>query len=168
MLVVSVAGCTSSNTVNTANSGSGQNMAVICVNAFLKDNIKPAFSDFKMTNVRVLENGSNGARISATFYNSTANTTATVSLNIQQLSNVNDATTYFNNLSFGYTLGMKANTPTFVNPASAASKDKMGYEPSVRDTAYRINSISFTAANADFIMQQGEFATWGSESAVMG
>jgi hypothetical protein len=63
---------------------------------------------------------------------------------------------------------MKANTPTFVNPASAASKDTMGYEPSVRDTAYRINSISFTAANADFIMQQGEFATWGSESAVMG
>lgn len=165
VLIVSVAGCTTSTT--SSSTGSSQNNAVTYANAFLNDSIKPAFSGLTLTSERVLANGSDGARLSVTFYNATDNITATLSMNIQQFSSANDATAFFNNQSFGYTLGLPPNASMFANPANAAYKDTTGHEPSVRNTAYRLNSKSFWAAQADVIMQQGEFVTWGSESALL-
>lgn len=167
VLIVSVAGCTSSNTANSASSGSTQNMAVVYANSVLNDSIKPAFSDVNMTQARVVANASDGARITATFLNSSNNETATISMNVRQFSSVSDATTYFNNQSFGYTLGMIANGPYVLNPASAAYSDATGHAPTVQNTAYKFGDVSFTEVNIGFIMQQGEFITWGTETAVM-
>jgi hypothetical protein len=170
VLIVSVAGCTSqsanSGSGSTSGSTSGQNNAVTYANAFLSDDVKPTFSPsfgYTITSARVIENGSDGARLAVTF--STTNETGTLIMNIQQFSSVNDATAFFNSQSFGYTPITTTNATTFPNQASAAYKGTTGHEPSVRAAAYKVNSESFTGVQADVIKQQGEFVTWGSESA---
>ncbi len=155
---LSVAGCTSSTTNSSVGSGTQYN-AVKYANAYLNDNIKPAFLGETIVSSKVLENGSNGATLSVVIHNTTSfNITTTVNLNIQQFSNVNDATTFFNNMSSGYTLGMPSSTAA-ENPASAAYKDTAGKAPTVSNSGYEIKGEQIST-----ITQQGEFVTWGVSS----
>jgi predicted small secreted protein/urease beta subunit len=155
---LSIAGCTSS-TTNTSAGSRAQYNAVTYANAYLNDNIKPAFLGETIVSSKVLENGSNGATLSVVIHNTTSyNITTTVNLNIQQFSSVNDATTFFNNLSSGYTLGMPSSTAA-ENPASAAYQDTTGHAPTVSNSGYMINGEQIST-----ITQQGEFVTWGVSS----
>jgi hypothetical protein len=169
VLIVSVAGCTS-NTANTTptptqtqtgstGNGSTQYNAVTYANAYLNDNIKPAFLGQTIVSANVHENGSKGATISVVIQNTTEyNITTTISLNVQQFSSTNDATAAFNARSVGDTLSMPSST-AMENPASAAYKDTTGNAPTVSNSGYAINGEQIST-----ITQQGEFVTWGTSS----
>jgi hypothetical protein len=164
VLIVSVAGCTSSTTSNPT--GSSQNNAITYANAYLNDSIKTAYAGQTVTGVSVLANGSNGAQLTATIPNATDNITTTITVNIQQFPSVSAATTFFNSQSFGYTLGTPAAAnESITNPASAAYQDTMGHAPTVTNTAYKIESESYYMAQGAVIMQQNEFVIWGTLSA---
>jgi hypothetical protein len=138
---------------------STQYNAVTYANAHLNDNVKPAFLGETIVSSKVLENGSNGATLSVVIHNTTGDDiTTTISLNIQQFSSVNDATTAFNNLSTGYALSLPSSS-AMENPASAAYKDTTGYEPTATNSGYEINGLQIST-----ISQQGEFVTWGVSS----
>ncbi len=164
VLVVSVAGCTSSTT--SSSTGSSQNLAVTYANAYLNDSIKTAYAGQAVTGVSVLANGSNGAQLTAAIPNATDNITITIAVNIQQFPSVSAATTFFNSQSFGYTLGTPAAAnESITNTASAAYQDTMGHAPTITNSAYKIESESVYMAQGDVIMQQNEFVTWGTFSA---
>ncbi|MGZ4943444.1 MAG: hypothetical protein ACXVIG_03615 [Halobacteriota archaeon] len=165
-LAVAVSGCTVQNPISTP---TPTNKAVDYANAFVNNTRTDPGKNMTVVDAKVIANGTDGARITMTEKNSTktafANgSTTTSALNIKQFASTADATTFYDNISFGYT----TENQTQQTPIKTTSpyKQVMGHDPTVHAYSYKFDSLSFISAQASLAAQTDEFVLWGTISVV--
>jgi hypothetical protein len=168
ILLVSIAGCTS--TTNQLTSGQALQVRDYA-DAFHKRIEAHLGPKETITTWNDTSNGTNAMRLQWTVDNSTQNTsnlfgqngtTTSYSVNIQQFSSKEEATTFYNDVRVGYTTVSNASTP--IKPEDNIYKQVTGRDPSVTNAAWKLDSVTPVTAQFSFIVQQDEFVTWGSAS----
>jgi hypothetical protein len=166
VLVVGVAGCTS-NTQNTSNgggsSGTSQNLALTYANALTQPANSSLGPNETLVSSTVVANGSDGARLTETIKNTTPQsiwpngTSTTLGVNIQYFSSTGEATSLYNNQSFGYA---PASNFTYINGTSAYEQ-VMGHASSTSNQSSKLGNLSLASVQLNLVIQQGEFVTGG-------
>jgi hypothetical protein len=149
VLIVSVAGCTSSTSSNTTTTTQPQSQAVAYANAFGSHIVNNNPND--TTNYNAVANGTNAAQLTITLVNTTS--TTTYALNVKQFSTTADATTFYNSTSFGY-------NPLGYDIITTPYTQVMGYTPTVSRGSTQPQNNLGGAINV--IMQADEFVVYGT------
>ena len=89
-------------------------------------------------------------------------TTTRYGVNVKQFSSKEEATSFYNDASVGYT--RVSNASTLIKPEDNVYKQVTGRDPSVTNGAWKLDSVTSVTAQFSFIVQQDEFVTWGSAS----
>jgi hypothetical protein len=168
ILLVSIAGCTSTTNQLT----SGQALQVRDYADAFHNRVEAHLGPKETITTRNdTSNGTNAMRLQWTVDNSTRNTsnlfgqngtTTSYSVNIQQFSSKEEATTFYNDVRVGYTTVSNASTP--IKPEDNIYKQVTGHDPSVTNAAWKLDSVTPVTVQFSFIVQQDEFVTWGSAS----
>jgi hypothetical protein len=112
------------------------------------------------------ENGSETIRLQWTVVNSTTSgfysngSTTTYSVNVKQFANVDDATAFYDDTSFGYAPSTTVNA-TLIKPEDNIYQQVTGKNVTVLNGAWKLDSFSFVTM-ASFVIQQNEFVVWGT------
>jgi len=165
---LSMAGCT--NTQN--NTASGQTSQVNAyADAFHKSVVADLGPNDTITSWVQNQNGTDAMRLQWTDVNSTHNTsnilypngtTTTYSVNVKQFASKDDATSFYDNVSFGYTTSSNVSLP--IKPQDNIYEQVMGHNSTTNNGAWKLESFNFINAQVSFIVQQDEFVTYGSIS----
>ena len=163
---VGMAGCTSFQSNTTTNSAAQTSQVHAYADAYNSATEKS--NPNAQTTVNIVDNGTNAVRVSSTIVNHSTNgtnMTSTEALNIKQFDNKDDATAFFNNVSFGYV----RNDSTA--PSSNTKDDPyfiaMGHTPTIIRGAVKIDSLTFVSASMSIAIQEDEFVTYGTISATL-
>ena len=171
LLIVSMSGCTSQSPTT-----GGQTSQVLKYAEAWKSVIEKNNTDKNVTlTFKTVANGTDAVRMTVTSVNKTktssyANgTTTTMSLNIKEFANKDDAKKFFDDVTFGYT----AMTNSTLKAGVTESGDNpyviaIGREPTMVDASWKIDSFTFVTMGASLAIQQDEFVTYGTISMISG
>jgi len=118
------------------------------------------------------ENGSDTVRLQWTVVNSTTSgfysngTTTTYSVNVKQFANIDDATAFYDDTSFGYAPSTTINA-TLIKPEDNIYQQVTGKNVTVLNGAWKLDSFAFVTMQASFVIQQNEFVVWGTASVML-
>jgi hypothetical protein len=165
-VVVGMCGCTSPQVSNPL---APSNKAVDYGNALIKESKDQLTKNQTVTSSKVVENGSNGARVSMTiedtsksgFWNGSA---STESISITTYGSTADAKKAYDDASFGYTPGKASDVANMTKPANDTYLNAFGRTPTVNNQAMKINSLSFVNIDVSIIAQQDEIVWVASVS----
>jgi len=159
ILSVGIAGCTSNSTNNGAQISQAHAYADAYVNS-TKEIIPNAQYE-----VNIVDNGTDAVRLSMTIMNNTTNggssTTSTEALNVKQFATKDDATAFFNNVSFGY---MANDSLASAKPGTDAYFITTGHNATTQRGAMQINSLTLVTTSVSVAIQQNEFVIYGTVS----
>jgi hypothetical protein len=166
MLVIGICGCLTPNAPTTEAPTPQPSQVKAYADAYInsiKSVLGPNETVFAS---RVDENGSNAVRVSVTTLNTSKQfsrygTTQTYALNIQQFPSKEEATAFYNNVTFGYTIGRGNWATSHLNVYTSI----MGHNSTINNSSYKIDHVSSVSALANSASQQDEFVVWGTISA---
>jgi hypothetical protein len=163
VLLVGVSGCTSTQNLITGGQASPVNAYA---NGFVNSTKTEQAPGCTVTGSNIVANGSNAVQLTMTIKNTTPTSiwangsTYTYALNIKQFDNTNDASSFYNSTSFGYSQGTTNSTPTSNN--SDVYQQVMGHAPTISRSSTQITSESLFGASVNIAMQQDEFVIYGT------
>lgn len=166
-LVVGVSGCTS--TQNPLTGGQTSNKAKAYADAWMNYSESHQGPN-ETTTFKVIENGTDSVRISGTTTNTTPSgfwangTTTTSALNVKYFSNKDEATKFYDNVSFGYTASSAKELSNLTTPDNNIYKQVTGHDATINSGAWKLINFSFVSLSASVAVQQDEFVIWGDIS----
>jgi hypothetical protein len=163
VLIVSVAGCTSSTNTITSPSASSAVTARQTPTArdyaqnYLNVTIASLGKNETLANPKIISNETDTAQLSYAITNTTSQPviyttgfTTTYGLNVTRFPSVNEATKFYEQTSLGY-------TPYQPTLNASVYKATTGHNPTINNESRRLSSIT----QASIATQQDEFVTWG-------
>jgi archaellin len=167
---VFVAGCAS---IQNPTSG-GQTSKVKAFSDALVNTVKSNLGPNEtMVSSKVVENGTDATRVTFIVQNTTPQgqvnpngTTATLSADVKQFPTKEDATSFYDNVSFGHTnlnkneSGMTPLQPKIVEPY----EETMGHAPTIVNGSYKADNLSLANGQGSIALQGDEFVIWGQIS----